>query len=127
MSNEILNERAVCFRQAAEIFDQMGDLYNNVYSHKGLYESYWSIDPDSAKIALDRFNILKDSLYHQASADALARYNAEFGKDRLQDGIQNARTARSRDLIIAIGLFIVIALIAAVIIRVLYRRHRYRC
>lgn len=117
-------EAISCFRQAAEIFDQMGDLYNNVYSHKGLYESYWSIDPDSAKIALDRFNILKDSLYHQASADALARYNAEFGKDRLQDEIQNARTARSRDLIIAIGLFIVIALIAAVIIRVLYRSHR---
>ncbi len=113
-----------CFTEASEIFSKMGDLYNNVYSHKGLYESYWSINPDSAKIALDRFNTLKDSLYHQASADALARYNAEFGKDRLQEEIQRTKTARSRDMIMAIGLFIVIAIIAAVIIQARYRRHR---
>lgn len=119
------NREAVqSFTEASEIFSKMGDLYNNVYSHKGIYESYWSINPDSAKIALDRFNTLKDSLYHQASADALARYNAEFGKDRLQEEIQWTKTARSRDLIMAIGLFIVIAIIAAVIIRARYRRHR---
>lgn len=119
------NREAVqCFTEASEIFSKIGDLYNNVYSHKGIYESYWSINPDSAKIALDRFNTLKDSLYHQASADALARYNAEFGKDRLQEEIQRTKTARSRDLIMAIGLFIVIAIIAAVIIRARYRRHR---
>lgn len=117
-------EAISCFRKAAAIFDQMGDLYNNVHSHKGLYESYWSVNPDSARIALDRFNVLKDSLYHQASADALARYNAEFGRDRLQDEIQNAKSARSRDLIMAIGLFVVIALIASVIIWARYRRHR---
>ena len=113
-----------CFTAASKIFSKMGDLYNNVYSHKGLYESYWSINPDSAKIALDRFNTLKDSLYHQASADALARYNAEFGKDRLQEEIQRTKTARSRDLIMAIGLFIIIAIVATVIIRARYRRHR---
>ena len=119
------NREAVqSFTEASEIFSKMGDLYNNVYSHKGIYESYWSINPDSAKIALDRFNTLKDSLYHQASADALARYNAEFGKDRLQEEIQRTKTARSQDLIMAIGLFIVIAIIAAVIIRARYRRHR---
>lgn len=119
------NREAVqCFTEASEIFSKIGDLYNNVYSHKGIYESYWSINPDSAKIALDRFNTLKDSLYHQASADALARYNAEFGNDRLQEEIQRTKTARSRDLIMAIGLFIVIAIIAAVIIRARYRRHR---
>lgn len=113
-----------CFKEASGIFSKMGDLYNDVCSHKGLYESYWSLSPDSAKIALDRFNTLKDSLYHQASADALARYNAEFGKDRLQEEIEQTKTARSRDLIMAIGLFIVIAIIAAVIIRARYRRHR---
>lgn len=117
-------EAAKCFTEASEIFSKMGDLYNNVYSHKGLYESYWSINPDSARIALDRFNTLKDSLYHQASADALARYNAEFSKDRLQEEIQRTRTARSRDLIMAIGLFIIIAIIAVLIIRARYRRHR---
>ena len=113
-----------CFTQASEIFSKMGDLYNNVYSHKGLYESYWSLNPDSAKIALNRFNILRDSLYHQASADALARYNAEFGNDRLQEEIKETKTARSRDLIMVLGGVMIIALIVFAIIRNRYHRQR---
>ena len=62
------------FSQAASLFGKMGDLYNLVNSHKGLYESYWSINPDSARIELEHFNALRDSLYSTATADALARY-----------------------------------------------------
>lgn len=113
-----------CFKEASEIFSKMRDLYNNVYSHKGLYESYWSLNPDSARMALDKFNTLKDSLYHQASADALARYNAEFGNDRLQEEIKETKTARSRDLIMVLGGVIIIAIIVFVIIRNRYHRHR---
>ena len=36
-----------CFKEASGIFSKMGDLYNDVCSHKGLYESYWSLIPDS--------------------------------------------------------------------------------
>lgn len=113
-----------CFNEASEIFSNMGDLYNNVYSHKGLYESYWSLNPDSARMALDKFNTLKDSLYHQASADALARYNAEFGNDRLQEEIRETKTARSRDLLMVLGGVIIIAIIIYAIIRNRYHRHR---
>lgn len=113
-----------CFNEASEIFSKMGDLYNNVYSHKGLYESYWSLNPDSARMALDKFNTLKDSLYHQASADALARYNAEFGNDRLQEEIRETKTARSRDLLMVLGGVIIIAIIIYAIIRNRYHRHR---
>lgn len=117
-------EAVECFTRAAAIFSQMADLYNNVYSHKGLYESYWSLNPDSAKIALERYNTLKDSLYHQASADALARYNAEFGRDRLLDEIKQSKAAHTRDIIIAVGLILILAIAAALVIRARSRRHR---
>ena len=44
------------FSQAASLFGKMGDLYNLVNSHKGLYESYWSINPDSARIELEQIH-----------------------------------------------------------------------
>ena len=72
------------YRQAADLFAKMGDLYNEIHSHRGLYECYWELNPDSAKIELDYFDLLKDSLYSHATADALSRYNAEFGNDLLQ-------------------------------------------
>lgn len=72
------------YRKAADIFANIGDRGNEMHSRKGLYECLWSSNPDSAKIELNRFNDLKDSLYNMASAESLARYNAEFGSDWLQ-------------------------------------------
>ncbi len=112
------------FNQAAEIFSKMGDLYNLVHSHKGLYESYWKINPDSAKIEVNLFNELKDSLYHQASADALARYNAEFGNDQLeasnvnlQNEIEIRRKAHNRDILLGFGALVIIAFITFFLLR----------
>ena len=117
-------EAIECFSEASEIFSKMGDLYNNVYSHKGLYESYWSLNPDLAKRALERFNVLKDSLYHQASADALAKYNAEFGRDQFQEEIQRRKEVYARDIALVVGFFLIVAGIAAIIVRIRYRRHQ---
>ncbi len=96
-------EAVACFRQASAIFARMGDLYNDVHSHKGLYESLWTVNPDSARIALETYHTLKDSLYHQVSASALARYNAEFGADRLQEEVEEHRHAHRRTSLLAVG------------------------
>ena len=72
------------YREAADIFTEMGDIYNEVHARKGLYETLWKINPDAAKVELDRFNDLKDSIYSNTSAENLAKYNAEFGNDWLQ-------------------------------------------
>lgn len=72
------------FREAAKIFVESGDIANEMHSRRGLYESLWNSNPDSAKIELNRFDLLKDSLYSNANAETLARYNAEFGFDELQ-------------------------------------------
>lgn len=88
------------FLEASKLFDKMGDLYNQVHSQRGLYESYWNINPDSAHIALERFNVLKDSLYREASADVLARYKVEFETDRLKEDVNEHISNRKRDFVI---------------------------
>lgn len=100
------------YREAETIFVEMGDLANEMHAQRGLYESYWTLNPDSAKLALDRFDLLKDSLYSNASADAMARYNAEFGTDWLHRENDQLRS-RTRTYII-IGILLALCLAAAV-------------
>lgn len=107
------------FRKASSLFARMGDLYNQIHSQRGLYESYWDINPDSAHIALEEFNVLKDSLYSQASADALAQYKAEFDTDRLKEEIKQHKQIRKTIFIIS---GIVLLLVAGV--AVIYHRRR---
>lgn len=115
-------EAIECHREAAAIFDRLGDLYNLVHSHKGLYESYWDICPDSARVELGRFNALKDSLYSQATAEALARYSAEFDNDRLR-----AESDRNYTYLVIAVVAAALLLVAFILtMRVVTRRHRRR-
>ena len=110
------------YKEAAGLFSKMGDLYNEIHSHRGLYESYWTINPDSAKKELDYFDLLKDSLYTHATADALSRYNAEFGNDQLQQENEEVRQ-KHRYLI---GAIIVILLLCAIAAWYVVRQMRLR-
>ncbi len=110
------------YKEAAGLFSKMGDLYNEIHSHRGLYESYWTVNPDSAKIELDYFDLLKDSLYTHATADALSRYNAEFGNDQLQQENEEARLKHHY----LIGAIIVILLLCAVAAWYTVRQMRLR-
>ena len=110
------------YQEAAALFSKMGDLYNEIHSHRGLYESYWTTNPDSAKKELDYFDLLKDSLYTHATADALSRYNAEFGNDQLQQENEEARQ-QHRYLI---GAIIVILLLCAIAAWYMVRQMRIR-
>ena len=109
------------YREAAEIFMSLDDPYNEVHARKGLYEALWKIDPDEAKVQLDRFTSLKDSIYSNTSADKLAKYNAEFGNDWLQ--VENHEQRKAK-------LWAIIALIVAIIVAVgvwfLMRRRQQR-
>lgn len=110
------------FSQAASLFGKMGDLYNLVNSHKGLYESYWSINPDSARIELEHFNALRDSLY--STADALARYKTEFDTDRLREEVERTYGARRRDIVVGISVLVVVMLAGIVYHKRRMRRYR---
>ena len=105
------------YRQAADLFSKMGDLYNEIHAHRGLYESYWDINPDSAKIELDYFDLLKDSLYTHSTAEALSRYNAEFGNNLLQQENEEVRSAHQRTIIMAVIIVVLICLLSWYFIR----------
>ncbi len=112
-TNEAKQQQAAAyFRESARLCREMDNPYNEMQARRGLYQALWTLNPDSARIELEAFNLLKDSLYNQASAETLARYNAEFGVDELQE--QNTSVRRSRIYIIIIG--VVLLLLAVVMI-----------
>ena len=113
-----LERQAVPYlREAVSLCHEMGNPYNEMHARDGLYQALWTINPDSARLELERFNLLKDSLYNHGAADLLARYNAEFGNKRLID--ENAEVRRSRTIIIIIGIMLLAVAIALI---VMYRR-----
>lgn len=112
------------YREAAQILQKMGDMANEMHARRGLYESLWNTQPDSAKVELNRFNDLKDSLYTNASAESLARYSAEFDNDWLQKEREAERSAKHRIAGIAIGVILLLTLLAAAIWWVMSRRHK---
>jgi len=122
LCQERQREAIPCYRQAAGLFSQMGDLYNEIHSHRGLYESYWKLNPDSAKYYLDRFDLLKDSLYTHATADALSRYNAEFDNDQLKQENASLSSANRRNIIIGATLIVILLLATWWLINHLRRR-----
>ena len=111
-------------RQAAQMFEEMGDIYNLTHSHQALYNAYWDLNSDSARIELECFNALRDSLYSTATAESLARFKAEFDTDLLMAENQQIRAAHRRDLFIAIGIGLVFIIAAVMIARRTARRHR---
>ena len=108
------------YREAAEIFLKQGDLYNEIHARRGLYEAQWQSNPEEARIQLARFNNLKDSIYTHASAEWLARYNAEFGNDWLTLENHAERQGKQR----AIALALVIAVLAVGVTLWLHFRNR---
>lgn len=111
------------YREAAKIFVENGDISNEMHSRRGLYESLWTLNPDSAKMELDRFDLLKDSLYSNANAETLARYNAEFGIDELQKENEHRKHITSY---VVLGAVVVALLLALLVWWLMRRRLRMR-
>ena len=114
-------EAVPVYREAGDIFRQLGDPYNEVHARRGLYESLWKQNPDEAMVQLDRFNTLKDSIYSMTSADKLAKYNAEFGNEWLQIENHAQRQAKLYAIIAA-----VIAVVIAIAVWLLMRYRQQR-
>lgn len=112
------------FREAAQIFRQLHDTYNELHAQKGIYESLWTTNPDSARTELDRFNALKDSLYNHATAESLARFKAEFETDELRSEREAERQSKHRAILAGIAATLFLLLLSAVIWYAMRRRNR---
>lgn len=115
------SEAITYFRKAGDIFHRMGDLYNHLHSQRGLVDAYWHEYPDSARRAMNIYNVLKDSLYNQASANALARYKVEFDTDLLKEEITKNKADHRRNLAFIAG-----ALVLLTIGSVCFHRHKIK-
>ena len=120
LSQDREEEATLYYQEAADIFQQMGDPYNEVPALRGLYECLWKHDPPRARLCLKRFETLKDSLYSNVSAEKLAKYNAEFGNDWLQ--IENHEQRRAK--LWAIAIAVIIAIFAIGIWWLMHYRHQ---
>lgn len=105
-------------REAVSLCHEMGNPYNEMHARDGLYQALWTINPDSARLELERFDLLKDSLYNNGAADLLARYNAEFGNTRLAE--ENSDVRRSRTIILIVCIVLLAA--AAAVVMMLRRQ-----
>ena len=114
-----LERQAVPYlREAVSLCHEMGNPYNEMHARDGLYQALWTISPDSAQLELERFDLLKDSLYNHGAADLLARYNAEFGNTKLTE--ENTKARHSRTIII----IICIILLSVAVMLVMIQRRR---
>lgn len=112
------------YKEASSIFQAMGDKTNEMHSRKGLYESLWEQFPDSARMELDRFNALKDSLYTNTSAKSLARYQAEFGNDWLIQENQAERLAKRNLMSVSVVVILLLLVLTAFVWWMMRRRQR---
>ena len=112
------------YREAAQIFHQLHDTYNELHAQKGIYESLWIVNPDSARAELERFNDLKDSLYNNATAKSLARFKAEFETDELRAEKEAERQSKHRVFAVALITTLLLLLLAAIIWYAMHRRNR---
>ena len=101
------------FRESVRQCHEANNPYNELKARRALYQALWTLNPDSARLELEAFNHLKDSLYKQASAETLAKYNAEFGVDDLQE--QNTSMRQWNTYIILIGIVLLVVVIAIVV------------
>ena len=109
------------YREAADIFAAIQDPYNEIQARRGLYECLWRTDrKKEANDEFYRYNDLRDSLYKVASAESLAKYDAEFGNDWLRLENHAERQARIRITLIALA----VTLLAVLVWWLMHRRNR---
>ncbi|MBR0310689.1 MAG: AraC family transcriptional regulator [Paludibacteraceae bacterium] len=104
------NEALTHLYEAISICQSIGNMMNEAYAQREVYEILFRDNPDEARTHLLRYHELKDSLYSQATAEQIARFNAEFRV--CEYAVENTRL-KQRDKMYAI-----IAIIAAVLITI---------
>ena len=109
--------------EAIEICQKIGNLDNEAYAQREVYEILFKKNPEEARLHMERYHVLKDSLYSRATAEQIARFNAEFQVGEF--AVENSRL-KQRDKIfgcIAIIVAVLIAVVAVILSRV-YRKRR---
>lgn len=111
--------------EVIDICGHIGDLYNEAYAQREVYEILFKENPDEARLHLERYHELKDSLYSHATAEQLARFNAEFGKDELEKE-KEMLAQRNRRLVWYGVIGFIVVLIGTVVSSILRRKRQHK-
>lgn len=111
--------------EVIDICGHIGDIYNEAYAQREVYEILFKENPDEARLHLERYHELKDSLYSHATAEQLARFNAEFGKDELEKE-KEMLAQRNRRLVWYGVIGFIVVLIGTVVSSILRRKRQHK-
>ena len=116
-------EEAVTYlSEAIDICRRIGNPYNEAYAQRAIYEILYKSNPDAARVHLERYHLLKDSLYSHATAAQLARFNAEFGRDELEK--EKEQLTRSNHRLAGIGVAVGVSAILCILGSLIWFRRR---
>ena len=107
------DEAVEYLKEAIDICQSIGNPYNEAYAQRAIYEILYKSNPDAARMHLERYHLLKDSLYSHATAEQLARFNAEFGRDELEK--EKEQLTRRNHRLVAIGIAAIVIIIVCLI------------
>lgn len=110
--------------EAIAICQRIGNPYNEAYAQRAIYEILYKSNPEAARVHLERYHQLKDSLYSHATAEQLARFNAEFGRDELEK--EKEQLTRRNHRLVGIGIAAGVAVLVCIVAAVLWFRNRQK-
>lgn len=108
--------------ESIAVCQRIGDIYNEAYAQREVYEILFKKNPDEARAHLERYHELKDSLYSHATAEQVARFNAEFGRDELEK--EKALLAERNHRLVWFGIAGLIIVVIGSVISLIIRRKR---
>lgn len=116
------HEAVDCLNEAIVICQRIGNPYNEAYAQRAIYEILYKSNPDAARMHLERYHLLKDSLYSHATAEQLARFNAEFGRDELEK--EKEQLTRKNHRLAGIGVAVAVGAILCILGSLIWFRKR---
>ena len=112
------------YREAADIFVKLKDVYNESHTRLGLYNALKDSDPQAAMAEMERYKALKDSIYSNETAESLGRYSAQYANEQLLLDNAEQRSTTKRAIIIGVLVALLLGCLAGVIWWIMRRRNK---
>lgn len=110
------------YLEAAMFFMKEGDMYNELHAREGLYRTTKATTPSEAMLHMERARLLKDSIYQHETTEAIAKYNALYNNDKLQE--ENERIVqRNRTFLAASAVSFALLLVVTALVAFYSHRH----
>ena len=115
LKKEQWNKAAQWFEQSIAIYAQTGERFSESKAEWGLWQALQHIDIRQAAAHLEKYAILKDTLYQQDVARMTAEYEARYQHNELR--LMNEQEKQKNKMLLIIGATIGLVLLGGVLIQ----------